>query len=108
MTGALHPPGWCRRKHRERIAAQKAGALDQVVRGFTLAHHNSAQTQRVTTVSFVDKDSGHQSTDSAKAVKHDILRLIQWLGLRAQVVSNFLDERTLQWSGLRRHPCRSN
>ena len=62
-----------------RVAAQQAGALDQVVVA-ALAHHDGAQPQLFAAAGVLDQDAGQQAADAAEAVEHDILRLAQQRG----------------------------
>ncbi len=61
-----------------RVTAQQAGALDQVVFR-ALADHDGAQTQAVATTGLLDQDPRQQATDTTETVQHDIGALA-WAG----------------------------
>src|SRR5690606_40537351 len=58
-----------------RIAAQQAGALDQVVLG-ALAHDDGTQAQAVAATGLLDQDARQQAADAAKAVEHYVGALV--------------------------------
>ena len=55
----------------DRVAAQQAGALGQVVVG-ALAHDDGAQAQAVTGAGVLDEDAREQTADTAEAVEDDV------------------------------------
>src|SRR5690606_8198537 len=62
-----------------RIAAQQAGALDQVIVG-ALAHDDGAQAQAVAATGLLDQDTCQQATNTAEAVEHHVSAFVTGSG----------------------------
>ncbi len=59
----------------DRIAAQQAGALDQIVIS-PLAHDNGTQTQAIAAARLFNQDAGEQATDTTETIEHDVGALV--------------------------------
>jgi len=64
----------------DRVAPQQAGALGEIVVA-ALAHDDGLEPEAVATAGLARQDAGHQATDAAKAVEHDVLGPLEHRGL---------------------------
>ena len=69
-----------------RIAAQQAGALFEVIVCPTLTNHDGTQTQVVTATGLLDHDPGQQPPDPPETVKHHVFGVVFGIFLRLGLI----------------------
>ena len=70
------------------VPAQQAGALLEILRAPTLAHHDRPQAQGIAATGLLDQDARDQPPDAAETVQHHVLGLGQGLAHRADVIAD--------------------
>ena len=83
----------------DRVAAQQAGALGQVVVG-ALAHDDGAQPQAVAGAGVLDEDAGEQTADAAEAVEDDVGALALVTAVLADDVAELGTQEVLEGDAL--------